>query len=146
MKRLALDLSTVATGWAFGDGPHPLRYGTIAPPKKLDLAKRLVFVADAFYDLVDAHDPEEVVIEELHYLRGMPVVRALAGLRGVILYEATRCGLPVRFTVQGSNYKAVGLPGNAKKEQVLAHIRALGFGVANDNEADAVCVYKGGNT
>ena len=141
--RLAFDLSTVATGWAVGHAKRPTLVGTITPPKAYELADRLVYIADAFQALVHAHEPDEVVIEELRSMRGAKTVRALAGLRGCVLMEATRFGLPVRFITQGTSYNAVGLSGNSKKPQVVKALKAKGYIVHNDNEADAITVYVG---
>ena len=142
--RLALDLSTTATGYAIGSEGRPFAFGTIIPPKACKtLGPRLVHIVEALVELRERHSCTEVVIEEFNYLRGMPAIRALAGLRGAVLYEFSRADCVVKFANRPVFLKALGMPGNAKKDAVMRWAAAHGFVVRNDNEADAIAVYMG---
>ena len=143
-NRIALDLSTIATGWAYGSGPKPSHFGTIIPPKECKtLAARLVHMTDSVEKMTIAVVSTEVVIEEFNFLRGMPAIRALAGLRGAVLYALTKRDCVVKFANRPEFLKKLGMRGNAKKDEVLRWAALHGFAVKNDNEADAIAVYLG---
>jgi Holliday junction resolvasome RuvABC endonuclease subunit len=65
-------------------------------------------------------------------------VRVLVHFEAVILSWAARLGLAVEGYRPPELKQAVGLKGNATKDQVIVRVRALGYPVEDEHQADAV--------
>jgi hypothetical protein len=81
------------------------------------------------YEVVRAHGPG-----------GILTAHCYGQFEAVVLMFASRRGIPVRPYAVGTVKKAATGRGNAKKPEVGAAMRALGYTPATDDEADALAV------
>lgn len=134
MNILTLDLSLVATGWAWSMDSLA-SYGLITA-KGLDGIQRIAHIAMRI--ATDARHADVVVLEgpSLHS-QGRGTCDRWA-LRGVVLHELYLAGKPfVEIPPSSLKQFATG-KGNANKDAMIAAaIRSFGFEGSDNNEADA---------
>ncbi len=155
MKILALDLSS-NTGWAFGAiGARPV-HGVIRLPKT---GKDIGRFARAFETeltvLLKAYRPDRVVYES-PILTGATSLMTARKLYGLAYHAELICdgwSLPCSETPMQTARATLGvkqLPRSVKdkavrrkhiKAEVMRLCRAMGWEPANDDEADALCVW-----
>lgn len=139
MKILALDLSLSSSGWAVGSPGGRMAFGTITTSPKDTLAARYEQIWEAVFEKATLYEADWVAVEGLHVVRNVATTTKLAGLIGAVrlgFYQERKLDL-LDFRPSEVR-KAIGLKGNAKKEQVIAAVEALGYKPANDDEADAI--------
>ncbi|MCC6380613.1 MAG: crossover junction endodeoxyribonuclease RuvC [Burkholderiales bacterium] len=88
--------------------------------------ERLDLVA---YELVRGHGPGQILAAHCY-----------AQFEGVLLTWCARYGIPVRTVHTGTLKKAITGRGNAKKPDMLAAVRGLGYSPDGHDEADALAV------
>jgi crossover junction endodeoxyribonuclease RuvC len=103
----------------------PLALGGICPPKKLNLAQRLAYVHGELTDLLAAHQPDMVAVEEVFYSVNAKSALKLGHVRGVALLAAATCGLPVAEYAPLTIKSTVTGYGLARKEQVQFMVARL---------------------
>ena len=159
---LALDLSG-KTGVAYGHGPMPEWYQLWRFPQPTRGGRFNAF-RSRFCDTLDQWQPCRVVMEApLHpqAQTGMPSARQQYGLAAYVEGECDEAGVPcierdadeVRRRIIGRTRARRTPSGTARadlfglpvvqsiKDMVVAHVRSLGLPVADDNIADAICLY-----
>ncbi|WIY52191.1 crossover junction endodeoxyribonuclease RuvC [Devosia sp. YIM 151766] len=99
--------------------------GTLTPPVAGALAERLAALAEALNDVLDAHRPDEVAVEETFVNAGMRSALTLGQARGVILVTPALRGLPVAEYAANLVKKSVVGTGHAAKDQVALMVRTL---------------------
>ena len=149
---IALDASTVATGFAFGGPGDGVPRGGVW---KLPGADELVFdrtlsiVAESLSALAKMLKADHVAIEAPLLMVG-PNHRAqtamvLIQLTGALRAAAHRAGCRVHLiSVQSARAHFIGhgrLPRDEAKAAVQARCKALGWPFADDNQADACAVW-----
>jgi len=145
MRILGLDPSTVATGWALLDvdddgGECVLETGTYAPPHG-DLDEMLLAAYGWCQDMMSDCQPDILAIETPFYKLNARTLSTLAALGGVLRLAATQAGLRVIAVAPSQRCTALGLPGNATKQQVLYTVNAIyGLNLDDHNQADAVAI------
>ena len=87
-------------------------------------------------DLVAAHSPDEVSMEQAIYAQNPRTALVLGQARGVLVYAAATAGLPIHEYSPREVKRAVSGNGNASKEQVQGMVRRL-LGLAEAPVADA---------
>ena len=100
-------------------------YGAITTPAGLPLSRRLYQIGTDMEDLIGQLKPEVISIEELFFNTNITTGIAVAHARGVLLYAAEKCGVPL-FEYTPSQVKlAVAGYGKAEKRQMMDMTRRL---------------------
>lgn len=90
MKVMGLDISSVCTGWAIlKNGRFYSRegidYGTIQPPKNVQIAGKLSYFRDALVLLLERNKPDVIGIEDAFFFKNPKTLKVLSEFRGVAL-------------------------------------------------------------
>ena len=102
-----------------------MRYGAITTPAGVPLSKRLYQIETDMESLIEQLRPDVISIEELFFNNNITTGIAVAHGRGVILYAAEKCGVPLfEYTPSQVNQAVVGY-GRAQKHQVMEMTRML---------------------
>jgi crossover junction endodeoxyribonuclease RuvC len=123
MRILGLDLGSQATGYGIVESSRvgslrALRYGTLVPPRKLDLLARLPHIAHAVELVLQAERPDSVAVEDIFLARNTRVALQLGQVRGAALVPVLKAGLEIHAYAPRLVKKAVVGYGAAEKEQV----------------------------
>nr|WP_325259047.1 crossover junction endodeoxyribonuclease RuvC [uncultured Oscillibacter sp.] len=129
MRVLGIDpgFATIGFGLVEADRgqAHMLTYGAITTPAGLPLSRRLYQIGTDMEDLLGQLKPDVISIEELFFNTNITTGIAVAHGRGVLLYAAEKCGVPL-FEYTPSQVKlAVTGYGKAEKRQVMDMTRRL---------------------
>ena len=120
-----------------------LQYGAINTSAGLPLATRLVQIEQDLTQLIRQFQPDEIAIEELFFSKNITTGIAVAHARGVLLYTAEKCGIPLHEYTPSQVKMAVVGYGKAEKRQVmdmtrrLLHLKAV---PRPDDAADALAL------
>ena len=145
MRVLGIDPSSQATGFGIvegsGDTTTVLAYGVIKPGRNLTLAQKVNDIRVKVEELIAAHDPEEVAIENPFYSRNVRTAITLGQVRGAILVAVASREKPLFEYSALEIKKAVTGYGQAEKDQVGVMVRtllALGEVPLEEDAADAL--------
>lgn len=120
-----------------------LSYGAITTEAGLPLATRLYRIGQDMEELIGQCRPDVISIEELFFNNNITTGIAVAHGRGVILYSAEKCGVPLYEYTPSQVKQAVAGYGKATKKQVMEMTRRL-LGLASvprpDDAADALAL------
>lgn len=140
MRVLGLDPGSRRTGWGVVDrsGNHfrCAGHGCLVPPARLDLPRRLHFLAREAAVVMDRFAPEAVVVEEAFYHESVRSTLVLGHVRGALIVAAVERGLAVAEYTPREIKMSVAGNGGAAKEQVGFMVRRL-LGLADPIQADA---------
>ena len=100
-------------------------YGAITTPAGLPLSRRLYQIGSDMEELIGKLRPDVISIEELFFNTNITTGIAVAHGRGVILYAAEKCGIPLYEYTPGQVKLAVTGYGKAEKRQVMDMTRRL---------------------
>ena len=101
-----------------------------------ELAARLKTLLDGLTEVIDAHQPQQVVIEKVFVNVNPQSTLALGQARGTAICAAVSAGLPVAEYTALQVKKAVVGKGHAKKDQVQHMVRRL-LALPGDPSPDA---------
>ena len=102
-----------------------LRYGAITTEAGLPLSTRLWQIGNDMEELIAQCRPDVISVEELFFNNNITTGIAVAHGRGVILYSAEKCGIPLfEYTPSQVKQAVVGY-GKAEKRQVMDMTRRL---------------------
>ena len=102
-----------------------IRYGVITTPAGIPLSKRLFQIESDMETLIGQLHPDAISVEELFFNNNITTGIAVAHGRGVILYAAEKCGVPLfEYTPSQVKQAVVGY-GKAEKRQVMDMTRRL---------------------
>jgi Holliday junction resolvasome RuvABC endonuclease subunit len=152
---IALDLSSVSTGYCIGDlkKMNIVETGLIQPVSTL-LSERFRETIDSIFKLFEKHKCDFVVAEELTFFKNARTVLALAGLRGALSYAVKKeYNLEVIFLTVGEIRKVLNVK-KLKDEDIKEATRKVvenithrelkkGSGKKGYDESDAIAVYLG---
>ncbi|MCI2058726.1 MAG: crossover junction endodeoxyribonuclease RuvC [Oscillibacter sp.] len=129
MLILGIDPGIATIGFGLLEADHGqarmLRYGAITTPAGLPLSRRLFQIENDTEELLRQLRPDAVSIEELFFNNNITTGIAVAHGRGVILYAAEKCGVPLfEYTPSQVKQAVVGY-GRADKRQVMEMTRML---------------------
>ena len=102
-----------------------LRYGVITTPPGIPLSNRLLQISNDMEELIHAFHPDEMAVEELFFTKNITTGIAVAHGRGVILYAAEKCGVPLYEYTPSQVKLAVTGYGKAEKRQVMDMTKRL---------------------
>ena len=120
-----------------------LRYGVITTPPGIPLSSRLLQIDRDMEELIHTFQPDEMAVEELFFSKNITTGIAVAHARGVLLYTAEKCGIPLHEYTPSQVKMAVVGYGKAEKRQVmdmtrrLLHLKAV---PRPDDAADALAL------
>lgn len=151
MKVFGIDCGTEWTGYGVVELIETPRESTLRPvcagairlPKREPLATRLGLLHQELGNLLAAHAPDAVAIEEVFHSVNAQSALKLGHVRGVALLAASCCGAPVfEYAPLRIKSTVVGY-GLAKKEQVqymVAQLLALDRAPEPADAADALAI------
>ena len=129
MRILGIDpgFATIGFGLVEADRGqvHMVTYGAITTPAGLPLSRRLYQIGTDMEDLVGQLKPDVISIEELFFNTNITTGIAVAHGRGVILYAAEKCGIPLYEYTPSQVKLAVTGYGKAEKRQVMDMTKRL---------------------
>ena len=104
---------------------HMVTYGAITTPAGLPLSRRLYQIGTDMEELIRQVKPDVIAVEELFFNTNITTGIAVAHGRGVILYAAEKCGIPLYEYTPSQVKLAVTGYGKAEKRQVMDMTRRL---------------------
>ena len=129
MRILGIDpgFATIGFGLVEADRGqvHMVTYGAITTPAGLPLSKRLYQIGTDMEDLIGQLKPDGISSEELCVNTTPTTGIAVAHGRGVILYAAEKCGIPLYEYTPSQVKLAVTGYGKAEKRQVMDMTKRL---------------------
>lgn len=129
MRILGIDpgYATIGFGMVESSGAQVrmVTYGAITTPAGLPLSRRLYQIGTDMEELIGKLRPDVISIEELFFNTNLTTGIAVAHGRGVILYAAEKCGIPLYEYTPGQVKLAVTGYGKAEKRQVMDMTRRL---------------------
>lgn len=117
--------------------------GVISPPSGLPLERRLVAIHERLEELVAAHRPEALAIEEVYFGQNVRTALSVGQASGVAMLAAASGGLACFHYTPQAIKSAVCGSGAAGKDQVQRMVQmllALPEPPAPDHAADALAV------
>ena len=120
-----------------------IQYGVITTPPGIPLSNRLLQISNDMEELIRTFHPDEMAVEELFFTKNITTGIAVAHARGVLLYTAEKCGIPLHEYTPSQVKMAVVGYGKAEKRQVmdmtrrLLHLKAV---PRPDDAADALAI------
>lgn len=147
MRILGIDPGIAIVGFGLiesrGASVQMLRYGAVTTEAGLPLATRLFQIQRDLEELITTFRPDAIAVEELFFNNNITTGIAVAHGRGIILYTAEKCGVPLfEYTPSQVKQAVVGY-GKAEKAQVmdmtrrLLHLKAV---PRPDDAADALAI------
>jgi crossover junction endodeoxyribonuclease RuvC len=140
MRVLGIDPGSRRTGWGVvqleGTRLRQVAAGTIVAPAKLALEKRLRLIHEGLGQVVEAHGPEVVAVEEIFFAKYANAALKLGHARGVALLVAAQSELAVHEYPPAIVKRTVVGRGGADKLQVGRLVTAL-LGLRAPPEEDA---------
>ncbi len=129
MRVLGIDPGTRLTGWGVVEAQGPrLRAcaaGVIRAGDKRPLPERLEKIEAGVVELIEAHAPAVVAVEDIFFAKHPNAALKLGHARGVVLLVAQRAGLPLHEYAPALVKRTVAGRGGASKEQVAQLVGAL---------------------
>ena len=129
MRILGIDPGYATIGFGLIEGERAqyrmVTYGAITTPAGLPLSKRLYQIDRDMEDLISQLKPDVISIEELFFNTNITTGISVAHGRGVILYAAEKCGIPLYEYTPSQVKQAVVGYGKAEKRQVMDMTRRL---------------------
>ena len=104
---------------------HMLTYGAITTPAGLPLSRRLYQIGTDMEDLIGQLKPDVIAVEELFFNTNITTGIAVAHGRGVILFAAEKCGIPLYEYTPSQVKLAVTGYGKAEKHQMMDMTKRL---------------------
>lgn len=129
MRILGIDPGSGVTGFgviaAEGARLSIVAAGAIRLGRSSPLSQRLRAAADGVRDLLHEHTPDDVCVENVFQHVNVHSALVLAHVRGAIMLEFARAGLPVHEYTALQVKKALVGHGHADKEQVRSMVQRL---------------------
>jgi crossover junction endodeoxyribonuclease RuvC len=130
MRILGIDPGTLRLGYGVIDRQAPARMsyvecGVISAPARQGRAERLAIIGRALRELLTEMKPDAVAMEEAFFGKNVQSTLALGEARGVALFVASECGLPIAGYAPARVKSTVVGHGRATKDQVAFLVRAL---------------------
>ena len=147
MRILGIDPGIATIGFGLVEAERGqarmVTYGAVTTPAGLPLSRRLYQIDRDMEELIGKLRPDVMAIEELFFNTNLTTGIAVAHARGVLLYTAEQCGIPLHEYTPSQVKMAVVGYGKAEKRQVmdmtrrLLHLKAV---PRPDDAADALAL------
>ena len=129
MRILGIDRGYAIIGFGLVEAEraqvHMIRYGAITTPAGLPLSKRLYQIGTDMEELITQLKPDVIAIEELFFNTNLTTGISVAHARGVLLYAAEKCGIPLYEYTPSQVKLAITGYGKAEKRQMMDMTRRL---------------------
>ena len=130
MRILGIDPGYATIGFGMieanrGQNLHMLHYGAITTPAGIPLSRRLYQIGQDVEELIQKLKPDVIAVEELFFNTNITTGIAVAHGRGVILYAAEKCGIPLYEYTPAQVKLAITGYGKADKRQMMDMTRRL---------------------
>ncbi|MEM1417335.1 MAG: crossover junction endodeoxyribonuclease RuvC [Myxococcota bacterium] len=129
MRVLGIDPGTRLTGWgvveARGPKLHACAAGVIRAGERCPLPERLARIEAGLVELIEAHAPAVVAVEEIFFAKHANAALKLGHARGVVLLVAEKAALPIHEYAPTLVKRTVAGRGGASKDQVAQLVGAL---------------------
>lgn len=139
MPKLYLDLGQ-KTGWCLAPAPLLHGYWDLKPGRFESHGVRFLNFLRRLGQIHTEYGVEEIVYEEVRKHRGTDAAHAYGGYMAQLQVWALERDIPFRAVPVGAIKRAAAGKGNADKAAVMAGVRAKGYDVKDENEADAVAL------
>jgi crossover junction endodeoxyribonuclease RuvC len=144
---VGIDPGTASTGYGVvqsaGSSLRALADGVIRTAAGVPLERRLADIHARVGELIDAHRPDALAIEELYFGVNARTAFAVGQAQGVVLLAAGQRGVPSRSYTPQQVKGAVCGHGRAAKDQVgrmVARLLGLSAVPSPDHASDALAV------
>lgn len=128
MRILGVDPGSRVTGWAVVEADgwdlSLLAAGVVRLPTREELSRRLLVLAGGLRDVIAAHGPAVVAVEQLFHAKNARSALTLGHARGVALLAAAEAELPLHEYTPAQVKSAVTGYGRADKRQVQQALMA----------------------
>lgn len=129
MRILGIDPGYATIGFGLVEAQRAqvrmVTYGAITTPPGLPLSKRLYQIGTDMEELIFQLKPDEIAVEELFFNTNITTGIAVAHGRGVLLYAAEKCGVPLHEYTPSQVKLAVTGYGKAEKRQMMEMTKRL---------------------
>jgi len=144
MKTFALDLSSVATGWALFDGTSLHKYNVIKPDSDLSQSDKYFYITQSVATLLRLYRPTHLAIEDTFYSKDPTVLKKLNRIAGQIMFVwRTLARNEPFFYMASSARKAAEIHPKSTKTEIIEAVNKK-FGLRgrlkDHNMADAILV------
>lgn len=140
MRVLGIDPGSRRTGFGVversGNRYRCLAHGAATAPARMALPQRLHLIAARIGEVMDAHAPEVVVVEQAFYHESVRSTLVLGHVRGALLVAAVARGIEVAEYSPREIKLGVTGNGGASKDQVAFMVRRM-LTLRGDVSADA---------
>ncbi|MBY0517719.1 MAG: crossover junction endodeoxyribonuclease RuvC [Bacteriovoracaceae bacterium] len=146
MKILAIDPGSVFAGFAVcelqGRKMHYITSGVLKFNAKDDFLERIKFIYEESLRLLTEHQPDEIAVEGLIYVKSPTSLMKLAQARGAMLAALTQTGCPVHEYAPTAVKATVAGHGGTDKEgmQKLLRLHMGPIEFKTHDESDAVAI------
>jgi len=129
MRVLGIDPSVQSTGFGIiefsNDSYSVLEYGAIKPSRQLPFLHKINTIRNRLEEIIRAHEPDEVAIEDPFYAQNVKTAITLGQVRGAVLVAVASQNCPLFEYSALEIKKAVTGYGRADKAQVKTMIKTL---------------------
>jgi crossover junction endodeoxyribonuclease RuvC len=129
LRILGIDPGSLVTGYGVverhGADVRHVAHGTLRPPRAAALASRLAAIHAGVANVIEAHRPDLVVVEQVFMAANARAALVLGQARGVALAAASAAGLRVEELSPQHVKQAVAGSGAAEKLQVQRMVQRL---------------------
>lgn len=140
---LGIDPGVSETGWAVLEGTRLIASGCIRTSPRTPFPRRLREIHDALAEILRAHRPGEIAIEEMFFTKTAHTIRHTLQARGVAVLAATGGGAPLKEYNPKTVKAALTGSGSASKAQMQRMVQTV-LGLAEkltpDDVADAAAI------
>ena len=145
MRIIGIDPGLQATGWGViaSDGPRleAVEYGIIRTTTRQSDPERLSLIYEGLLSAIDAHRPDQAVIEEIFVNHNPRSALRLGLARGAAILACGQTGLPLSEISPRKAKQAVTGTGTADKQQMSAMVsRLLAIPAPPSDAADALAM------
>jgi crossover junction endodeoxyribonuclease RuvC len=129
MLVLGVDPGSRVTGYGLvkktGGNLTCIHFGTIRPPTNIPFYGRIYEIFQAMAEIMAAHRPEEMAIEDVFFAKNVKSSLKLGHARGAVLIAAVQCGIKIYDYTPLEIKNAVVGYGRAPKDQVRSMVEVI---------------------
>ena len=148
MRILSLDLSTKSTGYCIGQNQSIISHGCITASSK-DVMKRIIKMRDELSKIIKDNKIQKIIMQQVRPDFNSHTGKILMWLQGIVAMAAYEINPKIEWDFIGaSTWRAAlkikqgrGIKRNDLKPQDIQYVKNKYNITANDDEADAICIF-----